>query len=47
LASKKTQHQIVNTMWLKVYEPNEVMLEAGNMPKDLLFLVSGTIMVFR
>ena len=34
-------------MWLKVFEPNEVLLHAGNLPKDLLFLVSGTILIFR
>ena len=42
-ASKKVKEQIFNSMSLRVFEPNEVMLKAGTMPNDLLFLVKGRI----
>ena len=34
-------------MTLRSFDPNDVMLRAGNMPKELMFLVSGKIQVLQ
>lgn len=34
-------------MHLRVYEPNDMILAAGTMPKDLLFLISGKIALYQ
>lgn len=46
-ASKKVKEQVFSNMYLKVFEPNDMLLEAGTMPKDLLFLVSGKIALYQ
>ena len=47
LASKKVKEAIFNNMSLRVYEPNDVILQAGCMPDDLLFLISGKIQLLQ
>ena len=34
-------------MTLRSFEPNDVMLRAGTMPKEVMFLVSGKIQVLQ
>ena len=42
-ASKKVKEQIKNAMYLHVYEPNEVIRRAGEIPTVAHFLISGCI----
>ena len=46
-ASKKAREQIFNSMSLKAFHPGDIMLQAGHMPSDLMFLVSGKIQVLQ
>ena len=34
-------------MTLRSFDPNDVLLRAGTMPKELMFLVSGKIQVLQ
>lgn len=34
-------------MHLRVFEPNDMILQAGAMPRDLLFLISGKISLYQ
>ena len=34
-------------MTLRSFDPNDVLLRAGNMPKELMFLVSGKIQILQ
>ena len=42
-ASKKVKEQIRNNMYLHVYEPNEIIRSAGEIPSVVHFLVSGRV----
>ena len=46
-ASKKVKEQVFSNMFLKVFEPNDMILQAGTMPKDLIFLISGKIALYQ
>lgn len=46
-SSKKVKEHVYSNMHLRVFEPNEVLLEAGCMPKDLMFLISGKIALYQ
>ena len=45
-ASKKVKEQVFKNMYLKVFEPNDMILEAGTMPKDLLFVIYGKVALY-
>ena len=44
-ASKKIRQAVLNSIKMRIYEPNIVLLRAGDLPKNLLFLVQGRIQV--
>ena len=46
-ASKKVKEQILNAMTLRIYEPNEIILKAGDLPSTVHFLVSGSIQAYQ
>ena len=46
-ASKKIKEQIFSSMTLRSFDPNDVMLRAGTMPNELMFLVSGKIQILQ
>ena len=44
-ASKKAREQMLNAMSIKAFEPGDIILKAGTMPDNLMFLISGKIQV--